>query len=288
MVVTICALRQAKRTFLERREWKILPWKNLSVRKPLMCFLQDIMVDIPGLYEDWASLNNITTDIGLTTATRSLLGSRICQHIVTLYEWRRRWEAVFHGACWEVSTCSMENLTIDENGHPLFLTVIEFESLMRANELRHYNASLILLLQLGNHVLGPGLEQTLPAYTPHIKLSIETVVPPLQAAGTPAHIEPALEILRTVEYSLQFLRTDAAGFYLLFPLQITLYALDSWKGYTAERARSWLHRVVSMISTRGGFTMGEKGQDYDVAVCLRKRCGLPKSEEGKSEEGVRG
>lgn len=142
LVIQICqsfAIR--RRTFLEDKKWKSVPWEKLP--KTALDSLIDIMADMPGLVNDMAA-----SEQPISPTTRASFHERVGELREQLGAWRWKWDKKYPNAAREVPS----NLKLDGIETPVFreqlATMIEFDTTQQALEMLTYNAALLYLLQL--------------------------------------------------------------------------------------------------------------------------------------------
>ncbi|KAJ4419586.1 hypothetical protein N0V82_004889 [Gnomoniopsis sp. IMI 355080] len=134
-----------RRIFLEEPRWKTVPWEK--VPKTSLDRLIDILAEMPGIVNDMAA-----SEHPISPKTRSSFHQKVGQLRTQLTEWRSAWEKVNPNAGHEV--CS--NLKLHKIDTVVFreqlATMIEFDTTQLALEMLTYNAGLIYLLQLEDHL----------------------------------------------------------------------------------------------------------------------------------------
>ncbi|CZR65851.1 uncharacterized protein PAC_15751 [Phialocephala subalpina] len=243
VAIALASLARRKRCFLERPEWKTVPWAVEPEFKTRAQFLHDILCDMPGLMEDAAMLQSSRLSGEEFTVHRVLLSENITSTLKTLYEWRVSWQHRCPNSCWEI----LSNEVCASTAEPtlLFPVVFDFASLTHANEITLYNAILLLLLRLSFQVISPNFDPSLPAFHLPQDLDYGPLFPPGLAPNAQA---VAIEICKSVEYHLAKERRRAGAFFLLFPLRVAWQAFDP-----ADKEALWLQGVMSMIADSTGF-----------------------------------
>ncbi|KAK2598809.1 hypothetical protein N8I77_012196 [Diaporthe amygdali] len=130
-----------RRTFLEDKKWKTVPWEKLP--KTALDSLIDIMADMPGLVNDMAA-----SEQPISPATRDSFHERVGELRQQLSTWRWKWDRKYPHVAHEVPS----NLKVDSIETPVFreqlATMIKFDTTQQAVEMLTYNAALLYLLQL--------------------------------------------------------------------------------------------------------------------------------------------
>lgn len=123
------ALEQRKRTFLERTEWKSIPWARTWIPKPDLQKLLDIAADIPGLLEDADSLDM------QSSSNRSDLRHRILSSLDALCKWRIGWERLHPNSAFIVNAKAFHHrslLQIETSALETSLQFYELHGLTRS------------------------------------------------------------------------------------------------------------------------------------------------------------
>ncbi|KAL1877924.1 hypothetical protein Daus18300_002277 [Diaporthe australafricana] len=130
-----------RRTFLEDKKWKTIPWEKLP--KTALDSLIDIMADMPGLVNDMAA-----SEQPISPTTRASFHQRVGELREQLATWRWKWDRKYPNVAREVPS----NLKLDSIETPVFkeqlATMIQFDTTQQALEMLTYNAALLYLLQL--------------------------------------------------------------------------------------------------------------------------------------------
>ncbi|KAF4634709.1 hypothetical protein G7Y89_g3393 [Cudoniella acicularis] len=249
VTIALDCLIKKKRCFLERAEWKRIPWVGSTELRAAAGELHNMLCDMPGLLEDVERLQSPELDF----TCRELLYRDLCEnllnHLNSLHRWRWEWESNNPNACYEVISDSTP-----------FQTVLYFSSLAPANEITFYNAMLLLLLKLGLQILELDFNAS-PSNPLHTRdRSKNPLYLPTQAPN-PAAI--ATEICRSVEYHLLNHHSSAGAFCLLFPLRMAYQTFQS-----TSRESKWLESVMVRVADLSGFEISWK---YDIFVSIYDR-----------------
>jgi hypothetical protein len=163
--LTICLsyLLKRKRCFLEQPDWVSVPWALDPSSKTPLLRLQDILCAMPGLVEDATNLKLPQIRSNRLKLMRESLSERIFKHLHSLYEWRALWETENPSSCYELAPINNFPKALGISIDPIFSNVIHFSNLTCAHEIALYNAILILLLRLGDDVIGPTFDHTVAA-----------------------------------------------------------------------------------------------------------------------------
>ncbi|KAI3395259.1 hypothetical protein diail_1612 [Diaporthe ilicicola] len=187
-----------RRTFLEDKKWKTIPWEKLP--KTALDSLIDIMADMPGLVNDMAA-----SEQPISPTTRASFHKRVDELRRQLATWRWKWDRKYPDVAREVPS----NLKLDLIETPVFkeqlATMIEFDTTQQALEMLTYNAALLYLLQLED-LLEMGDEPHGPArlsagdmdYIRHATASHHAKTPLLLPDEARFICQPALEAFRLI------------------------------------------------------------------------------------------
>ncbi|KFY42438.1 hypothetical protein V495_04523 [Pseudogymnoascus sp. VKM F-4514 (FW-929)] len=231
VIIIINCLIKRKRCFLSSTDWKTVPWAQEPESKTSISYLHDILSDVPGLMEnaDTIQFSDIASEVSLSC--RDLVLHQLASLWTTLYEWRVSWQLQNPASSWEAPS------TTDQNPFP---TAFHFSSLIHANAITLYNATLLLLFKIGFQVLGPSFNPLY--YSLHLPHGIDygPHIPPTLTLNTRAI---AIEICKSVEYHFQEERRGGGTLFLLFPLRL---AWQTFEQSSVEAA--WIQGVMEMIA----------------------------------------
>ncbi|KAJ3497239.1 hypothetical protein NLG97_g2056 [Lecanicillium saksenae] len=251
MLQATAGIATKKRTFLEETKWKTVPWQKLDpLPKPVTIMLQDIFCDIPGYMEDAIRLTvPLCGDGAKRTQDLSALQTKIINAYLEVEFLRWSWEEEYPNVCWAVPvTPDLKDATGESNRLP-FATVLHFSSFDRAIDAIYFNVVRLLLYELAGDVamLTDFFLQAASLNTTPGPFS-NAMLPPGQ--GGP--VDFALEICRTVQYLVQG-ETDSLGsLSLMFPLRVASHHLQDQPDVV-----QWLHWVLSKLTAKKGFKLGE-------------------------------
>jgi len=148
----VSAITCRKRCFLEKPEWKTIPFASDSLpRRTIGSFMQDILSDIPGYIEDMLTLQNLkSSDQGISfDRLAKSLRYRATVSIEKLCALRWQWEDEYPDACYEVVARRGSTLCInDDTGEPLYPTILSFRSVARALEITTFNTMFLILYRV--------------------------------------------------------------------------------------------------------------------------------------------
>lgn len=236
MRTSICmkAIFDRKRCFLEKDEWKTIPWSLFPEEKTMVTWVQDIMCNVPGLLEDYDALSAPNLSPEMYQFRLKNLSAKINNHLKLLSDWRALWEQLYPGICHEMPSQFPQSP---------FSKALHYHDIEVANGLMLYNALYIRLSELGMRLLGPDYDYRQVAK----ETSFKCTNPLLNHAGASLH-DAAIEICRSVEYHLSPPHGSAGAFFIIFPLK---KAYDVLPSGTAEK--EWLEAIITNLATNRGF-----------------------------------
>lgn len=246
------ALKFRRRTFLERPEWKSVPWELSPQLKDSSQYLEDILADLPGIGDDldtWKFLDaSVESPITIIRLGGELRAS-ILNHLQQVIEWRWIFEIDNPSVAQVIPVDPATSLTIDEDSRPLFPTVFHFADLHVANTILQYNTIILWLLRAASHVLdGPFSLSMIPLLGgPPERTN------PLNLPGKDPTDGTLLahEVCQSLEYRILRVRSSAVAFPLLLPLRVASVFSDP-----ESKEAKWLVRLAGVIEQRSGLEVG--------------------------------
>jgi len=246
VMIAIQYIIRRKRCFLEREEWKTVPWALSPRRKTEGHRLQDTMMDISGLLEDADDLKRLPTttnrERNLAASAHEAFFTKITTRLAQLYQWRIKYEL-------ENPSCTLEAIPTNSLIASPFTTVLYFSTLTVANHLALYNSLLIILWKLGQDYpqFDPSLLTTGPPYAPPSPQIItnKCLITPGQASSL---FDIGIEICRSTEYHLLDEHKSTGSFLLLFPLRVAWMALPE-----KSMESRWLVGLMQQVADMSGF-----------------------------------
>ncbi|MCJ1324414.1 hypothetical protein MMC10_001076 [Thelotrema lepadinum] len=225
------AMMSRKRTFLEERDWKDVPWEDAPENKDPYDHLIDIACDIPGMLEDIDHLAQQPQDLDDLDNEGLFLDlvNRSERAFDELDAWWRSWATANLHSCVERPPDADSKISYDENG-PVFDSVLHFESYWACYIMIFHNALRILLLSVW--------EQTsiLPYSKQYLVRTPIDETNPLPLLGISQNKEGlALEIFRCIEFCEYQTRRFMGNSCVLFPIFYAQQALDP-----VSREGQWL------------------------------------------------
>ena len=213
-----------KRTFLEREEWRTIPWAKHPETKTMHQQLLDIAAPISGIQEDWRKAKAIAEDRADLLQLCKRFIPRVRNLFETLFRWRWQWEADHPNCVQELPPDPVDTLSLDLDTHePLFSTVYHFEDMTRANEINLYNTIFLILCHCSNIIHG----RRNPAFTAQcirdsipegdLPLKTNSLAFPQDCAN---FVQIADEIARTVDFCCQERHLSQGAFMLTIPLRM--------------------------------------------------------------------
>jgi hypothetical protein len=135
-----------KRTFLDTEAWKTIPWVKHPETKTPEHRLYDILSMVPGIGEDLNARNRADDDKEIRKALHDKSRAKVKQALTQLTSWRWQWEKDNPHSVSEKPVDPATSLTVDDDGNPLFETILWYSTIMQATEIMLYNCYLMLLL----------------------------------------------------------------------------------------------------------------------------------------------
>ncbi|KAF5556496.1 endoglucanase EG-II [Fusarium napiforme] len=135
--ISIGAMANRKRTFLEQDEWKHIPWALQPMSKTIGDYLQDILCDIPGMMSDVDHLSN-TNDFQVSA---NLISQKLQASFEQLNSLRISWYSMHPHSCWRQKIVRGSS----EIYHDILEHVLWFSDLERAIEFVYFNTTHLIL-----------------------------------------------------------------------------------------------------------------------------------------------
>lgn len=223
--VVFQAIISRKRSFLEREEWKTVPWaKHPETKTPIQQLL-DIAAHIPGIQEDWIAAKAIATNrTNLLSLAQSFI-PRVQVLLESIFRWRWAWEVNHPHVVTEVPVDPQSTHVISlDDGKMLFPTVFFFTNMCRADEINLYNCFTIMLMHCSNICHG----DRNPVFVAQCVRNSLPSKQPLPVKQNPLNLPNeykdysgiADESARTVDYCLQTRHISQGVYSLMLPLRM--------------------------------------------------------------------
>ncbi|TQV91738.1 C6 finger domain-containing protein [Cordyceps javanica] len=240
---TACVVLR-RRTFLEKPEWKSIPWGcRPDSQKTFRVLLDDIYCDISGFME---AADHLPTVVSETEKDAPIvkLRSKVIQALSDTESLRARWETKYSKACHEASPSGAALPFASP-----FDTIYRFSKPERAFEINGFNTIRLLLASLANQL---GIATASLSLVSSMHASTGPLQNPLLPPGKYCPTSYALEICRTVEYMMDCEWDILGGFALLVPLAVASRQLRDYPDIQA-----WLDQVFRRIDLEKGFKIAE-------------------------------
>ncbi|TGO72933.1 hypothetical protein BELL_0406g00040 [Botrytis elliptica] len=232
---------RGERCFLERPEWKSVPWALEPASKAALSYLEDILYNIPGMIRDARKLQDPELQPTRKNLSHSKLSNNIFEHFSQLSEWRATWEQNNPNSRAEVPTQR------HTDSSPPYPTMICFSTLLQANEILLYNATLLLSLKLGFKTIGHPFEDMITHFLPSRNTSRKS----LTSLGIALNIRAvATEMCKIIEYCLS-LHHDIAPSFLFFLLSVAHLGFEP-----SSIQAQWLDRIQKQVAEWTGMITG--------------------------------
>jgi len=228
-IILDCLVRR-KRCFMEREEWKAIPWTAGIEPRRLNFLVQNIFCDVPGLMEDESTLKELSNH-KVEGSKRELL-IKVMTYFQQLYFWRSDWETTYPASCSELNI----------GGKKPFQVVLYYSTLDRANEIILYDSILLLLWRLGRAIVGQSFRPPKPE---RILRTNQYLLLPGELTSQQA---VATEICRSVDFLLLEEHRITGAYFLLFPLKLVMQEYAEG----GEEA-AWLAWKMQQIADLTGF-----------------------------------
>lgn len=167
-----------------------------------------------------------------------------------LYEWRWRWEAERGDRAYTILPSRNITRAYDEDGCPIFESLIWYSDLGCAADIVQYNTALILFKTL--HLMLTLPEPPVPPLPPGVVPKQPTTAGILNLPGQAKTTQDcALEICRSMDFHMLPVHAGPGALELLAPVRFTYMNLES-----GSKAAHWLEKVCQEIADNVGFEMG--------------------------------
>ncbi|EWG53436.1 hypothetical protein FVEG_11866 [Fusarium verticillioides 7600] len=241
--ISIGAMANRKRTFLEQDEWKHIPWALQPMSKTIGDYLQDILCDIPGMMEDVDhifSTNDCQVSANFTS--RKLQAS-----FEQLNSLRISWSFMHPHSCWRQKIVRESS----EIYHGTLEQVLWFSDLERAVEFVYFNTTHLILHSIFRQLMS--LPDTCCVFDAGISPDVIYFQEPseLMFWNHENRYRNAQAICQCVDYMLQNEGDASGAFNLLFPLKV---AYNHLSGFPIMQ--KWVAGVMEKISTTKGLFIG--------------------------------
>ncbi|KAH7245514.1 hypothetical protein BKA59DRAFT_475895 [Fusarium tricinctum] len=245
--ISIGAIADRKRTFLEQNTWKQIPWSLEPMSKTIAESLQDILCDVPGLMED--------VDVLLKLRQCGMLVHRVASSLRCCFQeldvLRISWNYIYADSCWEVTNTSILCNEVFEGREPHFKTMLVFSSLERAIEFVYFNTAYLLLHSILRQLRSANDPDTptMDLYSFPDDAGYEKYA--LTFRSHDDRHENALAVCRCVNYMVDHERGASGAFNLLFPLKVAYNHLIQFPD-----TQKWIADVMERISSTKGLFIG--------------------------------
>ncbi|KAG5782221.1 hypothetical protein H9Q73_004090 [Fusarium xylarioides] len=241
--ISIGAMANRKRTFLEQHEWKHIPWALQPMSKTIGDYLQDTLSDIPGMMEDIDNLfdPNICSEFAIA------ISHKLQASFERLDSLRISWNFMYPHSCWRQKSVHEPS----ELYHETLEQVLCFSDLERAIDFVYFNTThLILHSILGQFTSLPNPDCKFDAgMSPdgnHCQEASELIF-----WNHENRYRNAQAICQCVDYMLQHQGGASGAFNLLFPLKVAYNHLSGF-----PTMQKWIAGVMEKISTTKGLFIG--------------------------------
>ncbi|KAM5386109.1 hypothetical protein AU210_014088 [Fusarium oxysporum f. sp. radicis-cucumerinum] len=241
--ISIGAMANRKRTFLEQDEWKHIPWALQPMSKTIGDFLQDILCDIPGMMEDVDNL----FDANSCQVSANFISQKLQASFERLNSLRISWNFMHPHSCWrQKMMCESSELY-----HDTLEQFLYFSDLERAIDFIYFNTTHLMLHSiLGRLISLPNsccvFDAGMSPDENHFQEASELVF-----WNHENRYRNAQAICQCVDYMLQNEGGASGAFNLLFPLKVAYNHLSG-----SRIMQKWVAGVMEKISTTKGLFIG--------------------------------
>ncbi|KAK2669212.1 hypothetical protein RAB80_014738 [Fusarium oxysporum f. sp. vasinfectum] len=239
--ISIGAMANRKRTFLEQDEWKHIPWALQPMSKTIGDFLQDILCDIPGMMKDVDSLSN------MNILSANLLSQKLRATFEQLNSLRISWNFMYPHSCWRQKMVRESS----ELCHDTLGQLICFSDLERAIDFVYFNTTHLIL----HSILGQLISLPNSCWVSDVGMSPDDnqfqEAPDLVFWNHENRYRNAQAICQCVDYMLQNEGGASGAFNLLFPLKVAYNHLSG-----SPIMQKWVAGAMEKISTTKGLSIG--------------------------------
>lgn len=221
-MLTFSQLAQAitvrKRCFLEKEEWKTIPWAKCPESKSPYQQIQDFVADVPGFFEDFVNIVTATAKSEDTTQQRKVLKRKVMTGIRGLIRWRWAYEKHQGVLAWENPVRLGKDLFTDGDEEPLFPMNLYYKDFEAAQTLTVYNQAVLGHIWQANAL---GIKEPMAAaLTTLSACDRPTPVSPLALPSKDLTVaRVVIEICRSIEYQLLEEHANIGSYSLMLPMR---------------------------------------------------------------------
>jgi hypothetical protein len=249
------AIEEDRKTFLADEQWQTIPWipegGNVPEGKGFANRFLDVLLCIPSLLED---MRAIQTDQERECTVASMRESIASLH-ERLLDIRLDWEILKPRSAYEVPLANIDRngrgkFSIDEQGAPLFKSIIYYQDLQSCTEMGVYHSCLYFLRWIAT-AIGMPAPSTMPQRAEQDKTNKALKFPD----EIPTRRDACVEICRSAEYYLQPSHGITGAYFLLMPLRMAQFAFEQGAAENEEDRRlvRWSCGIMRHIAENHGF-----------------------------------
>ncbi|KIL84046.1 transcriptional regulatory protein moc3 [Fusarium avenaceum] len=263
------SLHGKQRLFLEDQRWRTVPYDGKNVFKTPQSQLLDILVVVPGILEDHATILSMDED---GKDSRGELLERVERQLVTLYRWRWQWQAQ-SGNQVESDASNTPQLNgraaeaLGSIGTSRQSGRLRIGKFTLATELMLYNATLMWLIALCWKIDPVSASTRIEACAnaaltdePDTKyLSFE----PLRRPGASVTVrDPAMEVCRVFEWvTRHHSRNKEPAFLYLLPIGVAMSVLES-----EPETKAWVTSLLNMSPITANYARGQNAAGFGFYI----------------------
>ncbi|KAK7430698.1 hypothetical protein QQZ08_002742 [Neonectria magnoliae] len=255
--------------FFDDERWRTVPWALNPAYKTAQSELLDMLVIIPGILHDHATLDGPAL---VAPCSYEKILERAEKLLLTLFQWRWRWQAnsgdqvsVDISMTWQPNGSAAA--VLGSIGTPLHLDRLRFGRFVAAIEIMLYNATLMWLLALlwKTDPLGAGIriEACATGAVPSNEEARYASFEPLRSPGASLTVrDPAMEVCRAFEWvTRHHSRNKDASFLYLFPVGMAMSVLEK-----EPEEMAWAQALLDKSPITANYSQGKNPAGFGFYV----------------------
>ncbi|KAF2803651.1 uncharacterized protein BDZ99DRAFT_168467 [Mytilinidion resinicola] len=246
------------RTFLEREEWKTVPWAMQPNSKTTEHLILDVSANVPGLAEDMDRLERngpvaARNPLGPNEeeTLRESLRHKLIDTFGSLLEWRFNWESTYPDVVAETVSMPRSSLVSNLERPRCLDRVFYYNDIKRAEEIQQYHLTMLWVLQLVVRLQDPSVTPSaFSPWPPHRRPDASNALALPHDEMTTLNV--AREIARSTENFTQPQHPRRQLLKLLGPLRgcVLVFMLSA---QAEQYELSWVSGVLCRIADEFGF-----------------------------------
>ena len=258
MLQIVRAWQTHQRTFLEQESWRAILYTDEPTSQASLNRILDILAILPGLLEDTDQFKGTETAISSASQSQGLsFRKRLVEVLRELFLWRWDWERIHPKVASEIPVDPRYSMTVDENGIPLYQTILSYCGILQCGQLLLYNAALFRVLELASdwEVHNAPLLTLASLSKRERPLCSNPLALPHEALSA---AEAVSEICRSIEYCLQDPHAAVGAMTLMLPLNVLL------RSPLVGREKRWLSCSTKRVAVLCGIELSERVNDHGL------------------------